>query len=76
MNGGIGWNLSTLVVDRDPWEFYLMFLFREKLILNGVKFIRKSIYINFCEKIVGLNRSYLANTQYYIPSFIFPLQSL
>ncbi len=24
--GGIGWNLSILGVDQDPYEFYLMFL--------------------------------------------------
>ena len=29
MYGGIGWNLSILGVDQDPWEFFLMFLSRE-----------------------------------------------
>ena len=29
MKGGIGWNPSILGVDRNPWEFYLMFLSRE-----------------------------------------------
>ena len=29
MKGGIGWNLSILGVDRDPEEFYLMFMSRE-----------------------------------------------
>ena len=53
MKGGIGWNLSILGVDRDPWEFYLMLLSRE-------------IDIKLCQiytKIVGLNGSYSANTQ-------------
>ena len=27
--GYIGWNLGILGVDRDPYEFYLMFLSRE-----------------------------------------------
>ena len=29
MKGGNGWNLSILGVDRDSWEFYLMFMSRE-----------------------------------------------
>ena len=29
MKGGIGWNLSILGIDRDPWEFYVMFLSQE-----------------------------------------------
>ena len=29
MNGGIGWKLITLALDRDPWKLYLMFQSRE-----------------------------------------------
>ena len=29
MKGGKDWNLSILGVDRDPWEFYLMFISQE-----------------------------------------------
>jgi len=29
MKGFKGWNLSILGVNRDPWEFYLMFLSQE-----------------------------------------------
>ena len=63
MKGGIDWNLSYLGVDRNPCEFYLMFLSREIDKKNCVKFIQKSVYTKFCIKFVGLDRSYPANTQ-------------
>jgi len=46
MKGGIGWNLSILGVDRNPQEFYLMFLSREidiKLYVNWHKGSRYSM---------------------------------
>ena len=56
MKGGIDWNLNFLGVDRDPWEFYLMFLSRE--IDKTVKFLRKSIYlfIKFGRTLMGLDQ--------------------
>ena len=56
MKGVIGWDLSYLRVDRNPCEFYLMLLSREIDKKNGVKFIRKYIYMHFCIKVVILNR--------------------
>ena len=47
MKGGVGWNLSILWVDRDPWEFY-MSLSREvdiKLCQNCMKiYMYKILY--------------------------------
>jgi len=51
MKGSTGWNLSIIGVDQDPLEFYLMFLPQE-LMSNCVKFILKSVFIDFCIKIV------------------------
>ena len=53
MNGGKGWNLSNLGVDRDPWEFYLMFLSRE----INIKLCQ--IYMNiYVYKILYKNRRF------------------
>ena len=62
MKGGIGWNLRTSGVVRDPWEFYLMFLSWE-IDKKTVSNLYENVYIKLCIKIVGLNRSYSANTQ-------------
>jgi len=56
------WKLITLALDRDPWTLYRC-SYLEKLIYNCVKFIRKLIYIQFCIKVVGLNRPNSANKQ-------------
>ena len=37
MKGGIGWKLITIVLDRDPWKLYLIFLSRE-------------FHINLCQR--------------------------
>ena len=58
----IGWNLRISGVELYIRDIYLMFLSRE-IDKYCVKFIRKFIYIEFCIKVVVLNRSYLANTQ-------------
>ena len=58
----IGWNLSILGVDRDPWEFYLMFLSREIYIKLCQIYTKIHIY-TILYSLVGLNRSYSANTQ-------------
>ena len=43
IKSGIGWYLNYLGVDRNPCEFYLMFLSREIDKKNCVKFIPKSV---------------------------------
>ena len=57
MKGGIGWNLSYLGVNRNPCEFYLMFLSREIDQKNCANIIQKSVIDKFCIKFVDLNRS-------------------
>ena len=51
MKEGIGWKLITLAIAAH--ESYIW----------CAKFIRKLIYIQFCIKVVGLNRSNSANKQ-------------
>ena len=49
IKGGIGWNLIILGVNRDPWEFYLMFLSRENDIKHKIYtkiYICKILYKN------------------------------
>ena len=62
MKGGIDWKLITLALDRDPWKLYLMFLSQE-IDLQLCQIYTKLIYIQFCIKVVGLNRSNSANMQ-------------
>ena len=45
--GSRGWNLSILGVDKDLWEFYLMFLSLEIDIKRMIKIIPKCIYVKF-----------------------------
>ena len=55
-----GWNLSYLGADRNPCEFYLIFLSKE----IGIKLCQlytKLVYTKCCIKIAGLNRSYSGN---------------
>ena len=51
-----------LGVDRDQWEFYLMF-FSWEIDKKCCQIYTKMIYIKFCIKIVGWNGSYSANIQ-------------
>ena len=64
IKGGLGWNLSILGVDRDPWEFYLMILSREidvKLCQMYMKiYICKILYKNSRFKLI-IFRKYTTN---------------
>ena len=63
MKGGIGWKLITLAHDHDPWKLYLMFLSQETDLQLCQIYTKINIYIQFCIKVVGLNRSNSGNMQ-------------
>ena len=57
-NGGVGWNLKI-----SGGEWYLSDVPVLRNWYETVKFIRKFIYMQFCIKVVVLNRSYSTNMQ-------------
>ena len=55
MKGDIDWKQNILGVDRDQWEFYLIF-FSWEIDIKRCQIYTKMIYIKFCIKNSGFKR--------------------